>query len=1021
MADDKVYYEYEPEEVARKQKAQKAVDPGFVTDKDFTHFLSVGASIVDDLVLYYHEGMAKGFTALEIASLGMNDPNRLDDLKKGWRKVLLQPKRELTPEDRTDYPNEFSDKSALKALTVADISPARKEDRILMPRTSITEYDHHWVVKLPVLNLETDLVVATRAWTLLAEMKEGNMNLRVSAFYDAIAEVHSRIPRFNPRYKTYAPDKRIFKSIETLNARVKGRMYRLMEELGGALVDITERYALSSGTLAGQVGRLKAGRAIALRRREIEMLSLTDSARLLSSSGRWTQETAWNELLRRTIPFHVLPEEMAFFTTNLIVMEVYIRSLAELDISYNSSTINGNASAGPLFPRKQRWQTTVSDLIIGSQFVAEHPLPSEEDARNQLHALWEKYDWASIVFMKNKKEIFDREKIETKSRNYFAFSTAAQIPAQLFYKNLYKDTHKCAARPTSWSLMGWSPWKGGVADLINVMSVNAKKKAAKFGFGWDWAVYSDNLFLLLVFDDEAFFISYDASSMESTITRADVKSMALRAVEQHWGGRVHRRMKSYIVNTHPRLSVDVVAVLGGLQVTVLGMGSGTAATAYANNEKMGSVALHADVAIRQLKGASKDEVLRFTGGGREVAAEATGIVALFSSQGVTLKVERVTEVSDVILSLNKFDVPSRFFELDLLGMSVVVKPELDLLDKKYAGPYPVLERARLLKSYVYNKLDHKGDLTDDEKSVLKVAREKMFYLLGGWADPALAILLRHRISSMAHETVPHEQLLEWLADDMDPLVGEASRGEIREMLQAPGVPAVYDVVKLCKGTVAAQRHVLALVGRGDFVGALKYCGPSRPERWKAPLRMLDDLPEDHAVHARIGQYEQFLRDQGLLDLDVVEVGTVVGGGDHPIWAFDEAFLGELALPEVDILTPAAGPSNQTWSEQVLGSQGDDIPERQLPPQRDPHRPLYWVKDPRVSTDIQRFMRKVTHRLERLSTDELKEIITTDDLIEQLTVARITFFPPDVRASRGAYLWVTREAAREYESREGAAP
>jgi len=175
--------------------------------------------------------------------------------------------------------------------------------------------------------------------------------------------------------------------------------------------------------------------------------------------------------------------------------------------------------------------------------------------------------------------------------------------------------------------------------------------------------------------------------------------------------------------------MNTAAVIGHAQILPPGMPSGIAFTFKANTE------LSALVSYQIMKLVPPDEVPVTVDGALNPTIEK-----IFNIAGMKAKLEKTTK--DVMKPLREHTKqgPGKVVEMDLLGFDAV-----PLTIGKRTEYIAVLNYQRLMGALVYSKVELKSK--DDETNLLirricSWAKYKTLYLIGGWAHPHIAELLK---------------------------------------------------------------------------------------------------------------------------------------------------------------------------------------------------------------------------------------------------------------------------------------
>lgn len=317
-------------------------------------------------------------------------------------------------------------------------------------------------------------------------------------------------------------------------------------------------------------------------------------------------------------------------------------------------------------------------------------------------------DWLRVSKMKNKPEVYSIEQLKTKTRNIGVQNAGATNLGKVMFKaafNTPKDSED------SWSILGWSPFYGGIQDAID------RIKRTKV------LVYSDNFWAVAEgTDGHDYWISCDGVKNEASVTKNDAiavgtYAMSLVDADPSW--------TRYAKELFPVLACDSVMQFGNVQFYNPWLASGSPGTMYCNH--VGSL----DFVDRLLQ-VSRGKI-RFNPETKTIigADKASQLSARFYT------VERVVRMDALVDQGVEH-------ELDLLGFSCIAGSQfgVDCL-------LPILDSDRMYKAIAFLKKDI---LVDEESGKLSLAinffRYRVFYVLGGWADPGLSSILLTRCGAI---------------------------------------------------------------------------------------------------------------------------------------------------------------------------------------------------------------------------------------------------------------------------------
>jgi hypothetical protein len=171
--------------------------------------------------------------------------------------------------------------------------------------------------------------------------------------------------------------------------------------------------------------------------------------------------------------------------------------------------------------------------------------------------------------------------------------------------------------------------------------------------------------------------------------------------------------------------------------------------------------------------------------------------------------------------------------LDLLGMDAMIIPNLIPIKKVGVPIVPLLNKERLYSSIVYSKLSSKWSTT--VKGYLSQIRLKSFFILGGWADPGLQILIRNRLGTDPMLITIQQTLIQGdlesfteIEDMLSQIAPEFEAVGVKglvDIISTISVPTIYDVFKIQLGKPYARQILYQTLEEGSPEDGLKYTGP----------------------------------------------------------------------------------------------------------------------------------------------------------------------------------------------------
>lgn len=508
-------------------------------------------------------------------------------------------------------------------------------------------------------------------------------------------------------------------------------------EVYSQMVYAANNFSFNSGTVFGQVGRLAAVEAVALHKKQTTM-SLSEYRAImdkyfaltpLQKTCHWTDDIG---KLRETLETGAR-EGWGAITTNLDADAGLLQS-----------------SNGRMFKKAE---TVVQDSITARMTIQSMGTDLEPKM----------LDTARLLAMKNKGEIYANSDRKKKTRNIFVTQNGTQIPQMMIYNTAHYDKQTWNPVGLNISLAGFSPWYGGMHNLLLdvIQYVNENNYA--------FLVYADNLYIAYLptqgqlgytphntdggshladqtdnspreEQQDIVWISLDGSKMEAAIDTGLIKLENLRMIERlkESGHTFSDQFVRYSTEFYPTVACEGVAVIGGAQIPLHQMGSGTIGTFAYNNAKM---TLMVDAILKYVKQAEEDDIffkrdfVQSKNGSYEFSPWMKKIM---DDQGLQLTVEKVvTHLQD------KMTTVGALIDLDLLGFcGYTVKTSINTV-----RVLPALDPNRFYKTLVMPKSDSFYSQDKIKRFTTRLVRTISLIVLGAWKQPALFKVLRRRVLS----------------------------------------------------------------------------------------------------------------------------------------------------------------------------------------------------------------------------------------------------------------------------------
>lgn len=400
-----------------------------------------------------------------------------------------------------------------------------------------------------------------------------------------------------------------------------------------------------------------------------------------------------------------------------------------------------------------------SGRLLTSNQMKKLTSPIAAERVKGLQKVLEDFSFMGTSFLVPKAERMNRKEVKdgTKSRNIMAISSPTYVFQALVQKPVtqYQANYLISSAP---NLLHFSPFHGGMDILVN--KILGERNHI-------FLPYADNLYLLFKEPDETFtWFSLDLTKGETQSQTMDARNINQYLLTHGHVNEKGRPMFSstwaYLAtNLLPAFSVDGTAVVGNVQVQVPGLASGVYSTHVTNHYKASTTA-YAYLHMR-------DKDWHDIGVTKHPRPGSDGWNKLCRVLGVKWKIER--EITDVkkkltslpdrvplvgIMSSDTEDYSKTVFpsvDLDLLGWSVTYSNIL----KAYV---PILAKERIIASVLYpnpsalkfleTQLKHVDAKKRGEfiRNLAKMVTNTAMMAVGGWAYGPMAWGLESYLKSL---------------------------------------------------------------------------------------------------------------------------------------------------------------------------------------------------------------------------------------------------------------------------------
>nr|UMO75737.1 MAG: RNA-dependent RNA polymerase [Yunnan birna-like virus 1] len=579
------------------------------------------------------------------------------------------------------------------------------------------------------------------------------------------------------------------------------------------------------------------------------------------------QSLPYKQLADKIFPLCKYWRDFKIDNSNLLVIQAkWYLACYPLPPPVNFLDFDMNSNSGLLFPGQTHGQTALSECLIASKFLRE--LDAASDSAFKLTKVFAKWDFLTLSQYKPKPEVYERPSDQTslsgstKVRNISATSMTAGLPAQMLFAFAYKMAPNFLTHLTSCSLLGWSPFHGGMDKLFRFISFNQPfSKDPKIGC----LIFSDNIYLYQTIKHpkgfkRILFISLDGAKMEAVTTPYTVMIEGYRILQSFGitvaadttegpsarkpmfsaaGGGLPACFSNYMLQFYPLWASRGASVFGRQQIKTPGLASGVVGTGYINTSRM----VHFVGALESegINNLSQLFDMEFPERCGEIKIKETEkFLIVQKKSGIKLTIEAATSWLVKLNSSNKqeLDVPdSTILRMDLLGYDLFYSE---------GHAFACLDKARLHNSLLFHKfLHYSKELSGDDKkdylqqdaiNIMKLIILKVLYLIGGFAYEAESHLIRQLLTQAAQNlgldnknfTKARDKLLSTLGDEPDDEILKS----VVASINSPDIPtlnSLYDLhvanpvlVTAVGAFNDAQLRELAMKGLFSTLSAITY-------------------------------------------------------------------------------------------------------------------------------------------------------------------------------------------------------
>lgn len=565
------------------------------------------------------------------------------------------------------------------------------------------------------------------------------------------------LPVFTPSYYTVNYNRGFYVGLEAraYDGRVPLPLKKVFEASLHRVHEVVENNYFGNGTPHGQLERFAKVKAVSDR--------VTQGWAKYGVSKLWTDDKEYARVMKEWYPLATPDYELV--GAPLKIDEEYVQAHPN---EGGLLSLEPKADAGPMWPHIKKGQVFIQDATLAAQCLLDLKVLSISD-------WWSKWAFLRLGNLKPKAEVYLRSDFKKKTRNIVVLNAAGQIPIQTVLKGTYKSAPTFIDHPTSRSMVGWSPFHGGIDALVTHFYKRPKVPL----------VFADNFYAIVQLGGKKYFASFDGEKFEGVSRSFKVKKMYERALALF--PKVDPEWRTFMTEVAPTLVSDVVAVFGARQIPMPWLSSGAQGTGYVNTENtIGFV-----YEWEKLTGG--DFVLEGT---PEAPIWPEDAKVCMAKAGAYMTIESLVPFDEL------YNVTSgKVLRTDLLGYSCASMANFGV--KSYI---PVLDRIRLEKALSFDKTNEKvqAKMTSSLKKALKLIKLRALYLIGGWHYPGLAEEIKIQANAIvADKTIDFAKLdAETIANAADEATAEVLLDNLEmakqfaAVVSRASVPSLYEVVEL---------------------------------------------------------------------------------------------------------------------------------------------------------------------------------------------------------------------------------
>lgn len=617
-----------------------------------------------------------------------------------------------------------------------------------------------------------------------------------------------QVATYYPMYKSNRSDTQLLHAVKSFLAlHPNSERAPFIYLTGTKLRETMLKYQFSNGTVQGQLGRYR------------QVMVQQRKAALMRSQSTYKQMTTeFRKVLQLRYPLNKTTYSLKYGP---------IQTLRDWEREDHSGmknpplTINKTADAGLLYARgstvitrdKSEWADLDIAQMVYDMFGATRAMNAHEKARflQQQHKttevlqpelantfsdgeLSEMLNTSRLCKMKPKSEVYEISELKNKTRNFSVHNAGFSNLPMIFFSQVKGKTPLWHEHPTSWNMIGWSPFYGGMTSIMSQV-LDKKSQAWTTRNGSLYMkplVYADNFWCIAKHGGTERWYSMDGIKAEAHVTANDCKQLVHHFASAY--PEISSTWMRYMLMWYPVLCTNSIGVLGVNQIPCPFLGSGSPGTAYLNTVATIDYVTHLERTTTKEWTEWEDRETKEVKVGNWEATEKAS--ARFYKCEMSVPLDEIRNSQTEV-------------KIDLLGYSCIPGKNYGM-DGHWI---PILDSNRLYKAITFLKTDLvAGEEQTSVTQAINFFRYRVFYALGAWFDPGLSEVLVIRCGALKKQLadvpkhVPLKEALAGVAESLS--LSEIPGAEGLLTFGSPlSIPTMYDVFQLTVGAKATDLFI----------------------------------------------------------------------------------------------------------------------------------------------------------------------------------------------------------------------